>query len=184
MQKVHKDPQHPIGKTWGKTWGNTRQSATESPTSRERFSLTPWVAGLGGRGDGIFSQVGSTDRLMGTDQLGRDVSSRVIPGARMSLIVAAVSLGNEEPSVLPGASVRLVRGLVDEVAMGLVDSKLSFPHNLIALILGITLGQSLAIIVAVLHYIIPTPTLFNREYRLIGLVRSIAQSWPGPTKVG
>ena len=103
---------------------------------------------------------------MGTDQLGRDVSSRIIPGARMSLIVAAVSLGNEEPLVLPGASVRLVRGLVDEVAMGLVDSKLLFPLHLISLILGITLGQSLAIIVAVLEYIIPSPALLNPEYRL------------------
>ena len=45
--------------------------------------------------------------------------------------------------------------------MRLVDIKLSFPLILIALILLIILGQSFAIIVAVLDYIIPPPTLFN-----------------------
>ena len=68
--------------------------------------------------------------------------------------------------------------------MRLVDIKSSFPLILIALIPVITLGQSLAIIVAVLDYIIPPPTLFNPEDRLNRPVRSIAQSWPGPTKVG
>ena len=45
----------------------------------------------------VIKQGGSTDRLVGTDQLGRDVLSRVIHGARISLVVAAVTLGNEEP---------------------------------------------------------------------------------------
>ncbi len=48
----------------------------------------------------LFSQRGSIDRLMATDQLGRDVSSRVIRGAQISFIVAAVILGNEEPLAL------------------------------------------------------------------------------------
>ena len=68
--------------------------------------------------------------------------------------------------------------------MRLVDIKLSFPFILIALIPVITLGQSLVIIVAVLDYIISPPTLFNSEDRLNRPVWSIAQSWPGPTKVG
>jgi len=42
----------------------------------------------------FISQGGNTDRLLGTNQLGRDVLCRV---ARMPLIVAAVTLGNEEP---------------------------------------------------------------------------------------
>ena len=57
-------------------------------------------------------------------------------------------------------------GLVDEVAMRLVDIRLSFPLILVALTLVTTLGQSLAIIAAVLDYIIPPPTLFNPEDRL------------------
>ena len=47
-----------------------------------------------------------------------------------------------------------------------LDIRVSFPLILVALILVITLGQSLAIIVAVLDHIIPPPTLFNPEYRL------------------
>ncbi len=43
----------------------------------------------------FISQGGNIDRLLGTNQLGRDVLSRVIHGARMPLIV--VTLGNEEP---------------------------------------------------------------------------------------
>ncbi len=114
----------------------------------------------------LFSQGGSTDRLMATDQLGRNVSSRVIRGARISVIVAAVILGNEEPLALCWSWRRWYGGLVDEVTMRLVDIKSSFPLILIALIPVITLGQALDIIVAVLDYIIPPPTLFNPEYRL------------------
>ena len=58
-----------------------------------------WL-GLGDEVTVVISQGGSTDRLMATDQLGRDVSSRVIRGARISFVVAAVTLGNEEPLAL------------------------------------------------------------------------------------
>ena len=55
-----------------------------------------WL-GLGDEVTVVISQGGSTDRWLDTHQLGRDVLSRVIHGARMSLIVAAATLGNEEP---------------------------------------------------------------------------------------
>jgi peptide/nickel transport system permease protein len=94
---------------------------------------------------------GSTEYLLGTDHLGRDVLPRVIYGARISLVVAAVTLG-------VGGTIGVVLGLVagwygrwvDEIAMRLVDIKLSIPLILIALVLVLTLGQSFTIIVAVL----------------------------------
>jgi peptide/nickel transport system permease protein len=89
--------------------------------------------------------------LLGTDHLGRDMLTRVIYGARVSLIVAAVALG-------VGATVGVAAGLVsgwygrwvDELIMRLVDIKLAIPTILLALVLVLALGQSFAIIVVVL----------------------------------
>ena len=94
---------------------------------------------------------GSTKFLLGTDHLGRDVLSRVIYGARISLIVSIVTLGvGGTIGVVMGLAAGWYGGWVDEVLMRLVDIKLAIPLILIALVLVITLGQSLWIIVTVL----------------------------------
>ena len=94
---------------------------------------------------------GSTKFLLGTDQLGRDVLSRVIYGARISIIVALVTLGiGGTFGIVIGLAAGWYGGWVDEVLMRLVDIKLSIPLILIALVLVITLGQSLWIILTVL----------------------------------
>src|SRR2546427_4550954 len=87
---------------------------------------------------------GSTKHLLGTDVLGRDVLSRLIYGARVSLIVAAVAL-------LAGGGIGLMVGIVsgylggrvDSVLMRVVDATLTFPTILIALLLAVSLGQGL-----------------------------------------
>ncbi len=94
---------------------------------------------------------GSTKFLLGTDQLGRDVLSRVIYGARISVLVAVVTLAiGGTFGVVVGLMAGWYGGWVDEILMRLVDIKLSIPLILIALVLVITLGQSLAIILTVL----------------------------------
>jgi len=94
---------------------------------------------------------GSTRFLLGTDHLGRDVLSRVIYGARISLIVALVTLAvGGSIGVVMGLAAGWYGGFVDEFMMRLVDIKLAIPLILIALVLVITLGQSLWIIVTVL----------------------------------
>ncbi|MEC9272131.1 MAG: ABC transporter permease subunit [Chloroflexota bacterium] len=100
----------------------------------------------------VFSRPGGSTRfLLGTDHLGRDVLSRVIYGARISLLVSIVTLAvGGSIGVVMGLAAGWYGGVIDEILMRLVDIKLAIPLILIALVLVITLGQSLWIIVTVL----------------------------------
>src|SRR5215471_122956 len=119
--------------------------APHSPTEQslpDKLLPPAWEAG------------GSTKHLLGTDVLGRDVLSRLVYGARVSLIVAAVAL-------LAGGGIGLAVGIVsgyvggrtDGFLMRTVDATLTFPTILIALLLAVSLGpglQTIAIAITVL----------------------------------
>lgn len=104
-----------------------------------RFAPPAWLEG------------GSTDHLLGTDSLGRDTLSRLILGARVSLLVglAAVAIGG-----LIGTTLGLIAGYfggrVDAVVMRLVDVQLAFPGILLALTVLALLGRSLGNLILVL----------------------------------
>jgi len=94
---------------------------------------------------------GSSTYLLGTDQLGRDILSRIIFGARITLVVAAVTLGiGGGLGVLLGLISGWYGGWVDEVMMRLVDLILAIPLILVALVLVVAIGQSFEMIIGVL----------------------------------
>ena len=85
--------------------------------------------------------------LLGGDHVGRDVFSRGIYGARISLTVMVVAMS---AGMLIGTTLGLVSGyaggVVDEVITRIVDIWLGFPFLLLALVVAITIGASYTIV--------------------------------------
>ncbi len=88
---------------------------------------------------------------LGTDQVGRDILSRIIYGSRITLMVAgsAVVLGGLI-GVFLGIVAGYVGGLTDRILMRLVDIQLAIPLMLLALLVVAALGPSLANLIIVL----------------------------------
>ena len=94
---------------------------------------------------------GAEGRFLGADHVGRDVFSRIIHGARISLFVVIISLAS---GVLVGSSLGLIAGyaggFIDEFLMRLVDVWLALPFVLLALIAAIVLGPSVKTVMILL----------------------------------
>ena len=126
--------------------------------NERRFQISLQKASLDNPGVKIGDEIevvtkvgGSTKYLLGTDHLGRDVLSRVIHGARVSLIVVSlVIVVGLTIGVTIGMLAGWYGGWVDEVCMRLVDIKLAIPTILLALVMVLALGQSFVLIVVVL----------------------------------
>lgn len=81
---------------------------------------------------------------LGTDELGRDVFSRILTGTRVSLQVAAVVLGFAVVfGTLVGAISGFFGGIVDEILMRFTDMFLAFPALVLAIAIAASLGKSL-----------------------------------------
>jgi peptide/nickel transport system permease protein len=103
----------------------------------------------------FWMEDGSTSYLLGTDALGRDILSRLIGGARTSMVVAIVGL-------LIGGGIGGTAGIVagyfggrvDDAIMRLADATLAFPIILFALLLSISMGSGLLSVVIAISLVL------------------------------
>ena len=96
-------------------------------------------------------QGSSAQYLLGTDQIGRDLLSRIIIGARLSIIVGlAATAINVVVAVLIGGISGFLGGKVDLVVQRFVDAWMAFPGLLLLLTIMSIVGQGLLQIIVVL----------------------------------
>jgi peptide/nickel transport system permease protein len=126
------------------------------------------------------------DNLLGTDELGRDVLSRVIFGARASL---GIGFSVVLASVLVGTLLGILAGFyrrIDGIVMRLVDATMALPDILLAIFLVAVLGASAGNVVLALA-IVYTPrvvrvvrasTLVVRELPFVEAARALGVSTP------
>jgi dipeptide transport system permease protein len=92
----------------------------------------------------VWQDGGSGQFLLGTDDVGRDVLSRIIFGARFSLAIGFIVVTSALVSgVILGLLAGFFRGVVDVVIMRIMDVVLAFPSLLLALVLVAILGPGL-----------------------------------------
>jgi ABC-type dipeptide/oligopeptide/nickel transport system permease subunit len=140
---------------------------------RHRLAPPAWMEG------------GSAEHLLGTDQVGRDLLSRMIYGGRVSLVVGitavlmAASIG-----VLLGLSAGYFGGNVDWAIMTVINVMLTFPFVLLALAVIAVLGPSLANMILVLGVagwpiyarVVRAETLAIREREFVLAGRALGMS--------
>lgn len=149
--------------------------------------LAPWIAPFDPNDQDPVLSLGppSVDHWFGTDFFGRDVLSRVIWGARVSLFVGAVSTAI---SMLVGGTIGIVSGYLggrfDQAVMAVMDVLLSFPQLIMGLIIVALLGANLGdLILAISITAVPPfarvargPTLSLKERDFVEACRALGFS--------
>ena len=120
--------------------------------------LAPWIAPYDPNSQNLLGRMrapGVTSRafhyLLGSDELGRDLLTRLIYGARVSLAVAfSAAILSGTVGVVLGMLAGYLRGWVEVVVMRVVDVFLSIPAILLAIITVAVLGPGLVNVIVVL----------------------------------
>ncbi|HEY7800277.1 MAG TPA: ABC transporter permease [Hyphomonadaceae bacterium] len=128
---------------------------------------------------------GSLRHILGADDLGRDILSRLVYGAQVSLAVSALAILG---AGIIGSTVGMIAGYVggwtDRIVMRVVDLALSFPIIMLALLMAALFGPSLVNIIIVLMIVLWSPyarmargeTLRVRKLDYIDLARTAGAS--------
>jgi peptide/nickel transport system permease protein len=129
----------------------------------------------------------SPGHVLGTDELGRDLLSRVIWGARVSLPIAFVAVA---VGLLAGGAIGLASGylggLADLLLMRLVDALLAFPALILAIGIVAALGPSLTnamiaigiVAIPVYARLVRAQVLQLKQMEFVLATRSLGASWP------
>ena len=130
---------------------------------------------------------GSSSHLLGTDNLGRDIYSRILYGAKISLIVGitAVALGGGIGTVL-GLVSGYSGGLIDAIIGRIADVQLAFPFLLLAILISIVSGPGLKNVIIILSIgawvpfarVVRGSTLAAKEYEYVIAARTIGARAP------
>jgi len=125
--------------------------------------LAPWIAPHDPLSGELFQRLlppfweegGSTEYLLGTDVLGRDIFSRLLYGARVSLSVCflAILIAAVVGSFL-GMIAGYLGGWIETLIMRLVDITISLPTILLALLFGVLFGPSFSNIVLIISLVL------------------------------
>ena len=149
--------------------------------------LAPWLAPRDPLEQNILDRLAGpgSDYLLGADQFGRDVLSRLLWGARVSLLVSFLSIAG---AVVVGGAIGMISGYVggrfDLFTMQVMDVLLSFPSLILGMIMVALLGSSVTnlVIAIALTAIAPfariarAPVLVLRERAFIEAGRALGFS--------
>jgi ABC-type dipeptide/oligopeptide/nickel transport system permease subunit len=116
----------------------------------------PWIAPYDHEEVDILNVWGppSAEHLLGADSLGRDILSRILVGARVSLLIAAVVLAvTLALGVAIGMTAAWFGGWTDTLIMRAVDIILAFPELILAILVAAMIGPGIPTVIVALSLV-------------------------------